>query len=105
MDWKVYRRISDIEDDLHHCYNHTSYFLNFVDFCGAQMEEQRISAGGEGVCWSGYWEAKIQEKRQGSLLWQKDVAQSKVHWWPSARHWTREEEKSSHEICSSIVAT
>lgn len=105
MDWKVYRGIPNVEDDLCHSHNSTPYFLNCVNLRGAQMEEQRIFAGGEGICWSGHWKAKIQEERQGSLLRQKDVAQSKVHWWPSACHWTREEEESSHEICSSIAAT
>lgn len=105
MDWEIYGGISNVEDDLCHRYDFTPYFLNWVDLRGTQMEEQRIFARGEGVCRGGNWEAEVQEERQGSLLWQKDVAQGKVHWRPSARYWTREEEKSSHEIRSSIVAT
>lgn len=105
MDWEDYRGIPNVEDDLRHCHDFTPYFLNCVNLCGAQMEEQRILARGEGVCWGGYWQAEVQEERQGSLLRQKDAAQSKVHWRPSARYWAREKEKSSHEICSSIIAT
>ena len=105
MDWEIHRGISNIEDALCYCYDFTPFFLNCDNFRGTQMEEQRIFTRGEGICWSGHWKAKVQEERQSSLLWQKDVAQSKVHWWPSACYWTREEEKSSHEICSSIIAT
>lgn len=105
MDWKNHRGISDIKDNLYHRHNSTAYFLGCVNLCAAQMEEQGISAGGEGVCRSRHWKAKVQEERQGSLLRQEDVAQGKVHRWPSTLYWTRKEEESGHEICSSIIAT
>jgi len=105
MDWKIHRRISDIKDNLCHCHNSTAYFLDCVNLCAAQMEEQRISARGKGVCGSRHWKAKIQEERQGSLLWQKNAAQSKINQWPSTCYWARKEEASGHEICSSIITT
>lgn len=79
MDWKIHRGISDIKDHLCCHHNSIAYFLSCVNFCAAQMEEQRISARGEGVCRSRHWKAKIQEEGQSTVLWQEDVTQGEVH--------------------------
>lgn len=45
-----------------------------------KMEEQRISAGGKGICWC-QREAEVQKKRQGALLREKNAEEGQEHQW------------------------
>lgn len=104
MDRQIDRRIPDIEDPVFNRDISPADYTDRVYHHPSKMEEQGVPSRGKGICRSGHRQAQVQEKGQGALLREKDVAQGKIHQRASTFDWARKKEESRHAIRTKAIA-